>query len=1006
MMRRAAIPPATFFLLVFGTGAVAFAQQSSQPSSSAASQSPAATRSTTQLPAQRASAEPGGSAVASTTNLVSEEQLAGLPLNGRSYSQLATLQSGVSDSSAGGGSRGVGGGNLTVAGGRSNSNTYLLDGTNIMSYDNSARSAAGVLLGSDGVLQVQVFSPNYGAEYGRTSGGVLNSLTRSGTNEFHGTLFEYLRNSKLDARNFFDDGPEPPPFKRNQFGFVLSGPIRKHNTYIMGSFEAMRDRLSETGVYFFPDSKARQGDITRANGTVEHFEIHSSVRPYLDLFPLPKADGIGGVGEVAGTEIQPTDDNFLTVRIDHKLSSRDSVFARYSSDSASSQSPQGTNLFYAINETRQHYFTVVGSHIFNLRALTAFRFGYTRPQASWHDFATIPIDSNLYFSPGAPYFGRLEVPSLTAFGPGSQDPRENLTNTFQFADDTLMQSGPHAVKWGVEVHRYHADISSGFQKSGIWTFSSLENFLQGGPSGTSLRIARPGSDNQMAYRQTYLGMYLQDTYRVAAGLQISLGLRYEYTTRVHDQNGKDVYLADPVRDTKPGLGPFFKDNPGRLKLAPRFGVSWAPGNSRTTALAAGFGIYYDQMLVNYVEGTKSTAPFYNSAVRTNFDSSGTVPSLAFPNAVSATDGVPHEIQAWDYAGTRMPMVLRYNIAFQKELAGGWRLRASYVGARGNHLVRSYEANLYPAPISMPDGSLFFPDNCNDPNHTPSPLCRPNAGPINPNLAAVETDSTDVQSFYNSFQFNGNKTLGRGSSVQVNYTYAKSVDDASGQNSDDLFQFPRLRTLDRGLSDFDIRQRLTTNFFYPIPLGGGQRWSNSGALSKIAGGWRLGGIVSIRSGTPFSPRSSVRTPGYLFAATRPNLISPQKKNPTSGTTAGCFGSVEPGRELGGPDLYFDPCVYSVPAPGTLGNAGRNTITGPSVFGMDLSIQRDFALDSKRRLSFRAEIFNLPNHTNFGGGASNRIFTGSTERPRVSSSAGKIRSTSTTSRQVQFALRFSF
>ncbi|MBI3933407.1 MAG: TonB-dependent receptor [Acidobacteria bacterium] len=914
--------------------------------------------------------------------------MAGLPLNGRSYSQLVTLQSGVSDSSPGGGSRGVGGGNLTVAGGRSNSNSYLLDGTNIMSYDNSTRSAAGVLLGSDGVLQVQVFSPNYGAEYGRNSGGVLNSLTRSGTNELHGTLFEYFRNSKLDARNFFDDGPEPPPFKRNQCGFMLSGPVWKDNTYFMGSFEAMRDRLSETGVYFFPDSKARKGEI----GT-EPFPIHPSVQPYLDLFPVPKQDGIAGIGEVTGTEVQPTDDNFFTVRVDHRLTSKDGLFARYTFDDASSQSPQGTNRFYAMNETRQHYLTLVGSHIFNLRALTAFRFGYTRPQSSVHDFATILIDPKLYFSPAAPYLGRLEVPGVTSFGAGTQDPRDNTTNTFQFANDTVVQTGSHGLKWGFEIHRYHADVSSGFQKSGVWTFSSLESFLQGGPAGTSLRIALPGSDNQMAYGQTYLGLYLQDSYRVAAGLQVNLGLRYEHATLIHDENGKDIFLADPVRDTQAGLGPFFKENPGRLKFAPRIGVNWAPGNSRTLALAAGFGIYYDHMLVNYVEGTKSSAPFYNSAVRTNFDSSGkTDPSLAFPNGVSATAGIPHEIQAWDYAGTTAPMVLRYNFAIQKELPGGWRLRASYVGARGNHLVRSYEANLYPIPNVLPDGSLFFP---------------PNAGPINPNLAAIETDSTDVQSFYNSFQFNGNKTLGRGSSVQVSYTYAKSVDDASGQNSDDLFQFPRLRTLDRGLSDFDLRQRLTANFFYPIPLGGGQRWLNSGVVSKLVGGWRLGGIVAIRSGTPFSPRSSVRTTGYLFAATRPNLIDPENKNPTSGTTAGCFGdSIQAGRKLGGPDLYFDPCVYNVPAAGTMGNAGRNTLIGPSVFIVDLSIQRDFVLDSQRRVSFRAEIFNLPNHTNFGGGASNRIFTGSTERPRVSSSAGKIRSTATTSRQIQFALRFTF
>src|SRR5262245_6557551 len=272
-------------------------------------------------------------------NLIDESLLVGLPLNGRSYTQLVTLEAGVSDSSSASASRGVGGGNLTFSGSRSNSNTFLLDGTDIMDTQNRPpRSAAGVQLGSDAVLQVQVFSTNYAAEYGRNNGGVVNSITRSGSNEFHGTFFEYFRNSKLDARNFFDRGPNPPPFKRNQFGFTLSGPVRKGKTYFMGSYEAMHDRLNDTQVDYFPDEEARHGIITDASGRpIRSVEVNPRVKPYLDLLPLPNSVRVGGgFAQNLSPQFLPTDENFFTVRLDHQLSSRDSLFGRYTFDVATS----------------------------------------------------------------------------------------------------------------------------------------------------------------------------------------------------------------------------------------------------------------------------------------------------------------------------------------------------------------------------------------------------------------------------------------------------------------------------------------------------------------------------------------------------------------------------------------------------------------------------------------------------------------------------------------------
>ncbi len=918
---------------------------------------------------------------------ISESQLVGLPLNGRSYSQLATLQAGVSDPFAGSSSRGGGSGGLTVAGGRSTSNAFLLDGTNIMDTANRVpRSAAGGQLGSDAVFQVQVFSSNYGAEYGRASGGVLNSISRSGTPEFHGTFFEFFRNSKLDARNFYDPGPEPTPFKRNQFGFTLTGPVVKERTFFLGSFEGLRDRLTNTKVNFFPDEMARQGIITDASGKVlRTVPVHPNVRPYLALYPLPNSVPLGeGIQRNAASLFLPTNEIFFTVRLDHQISERDSFFARYNFDDATSTGETASFVFARLNNSRQQYLTLVGTHIFSPRVLNSFRFGYTRPVLVVEGLSSIEIPRELFFITDAPQFGQISVPGITPFGPSVSLPESNIMNTFQFADDVVVQRGAHSMKLGFEVHRYRWDFSSSFNKGAVWSFNSLDSFLEAGPEGTTLTVALPGSDNRQAYRQTLVGFYVQNAYKISSRFQLNLGLRYEFATLIHDRGGKTAFLPDPVRDSAVQIGPLLENNPSLRNLSPRLGITWSPGSRGNTVLSGGFGIYYDQLL-GYVYHRRSTLPFYKGAVRTNFDS-----SQDFPDAVTAVAETPLQAQILDYQHTTTPMVLRYNFTLQQQLPGGWRARASYVGARGNHLFRTYEANLFPVPITMANGSLFFPDNCNDPlNLNPSALCRPNAGPINPAFGRLNFTSSDAQSFYNSLQLSANKSLSGGISLQASYTYSKSVDDASA-----LFnsagQYGIARTLDRGLSDFDTRHRFVINYFYTPPLGGGQRWLKSGVLSQILGGWRMGGIIRFRTGTPFTPLLNVRRPGYLFAASRPNLLPGRSNNPIQGD----------------PEQYFDPSVYSVPLPGTLGNVGRNTIIAPSVFNVDVSLQREFLLDAKRRLQFRAEFFNLPNHTNFNKniGGSTIIFSGASGRPNPR--AARIVSTATTARQIQFALRFSF
>jgi hypothetical protein len=939
-------------------------------------------------PAAQSPAAQGDGAAATTAQQIDATQLSGLPLNGRSYNQLATLQAGVTETASASASRGVGGGSLTVAGGRSTSNNFLLDGTNIMDSGNQVpRSAAGVQLGSDAVYEVQVFSSYYGPEHGRGAGGVVNSITHSGTPEFHGTAFEYLRNSKLDARNFFDPEAEPPPFKRNQFGFTLTGPVHTDTTYFLGSLEALRDRLSSTQLDNFPDQQARLG-FPDADGNPT-IPIHPRIPDYLNLYPLPNSTPLGGgIAEHRSTVFLPTNEVFFTTRVDHKISDRDSMFARYTFDDATSLGAADSSLFQTESTSRQQYATLVGTHIFNLAALTAVRIGFTR-SAQLRDSVGTVVPPELFLIPGTFKFGQIGVSGLSTIGPETQHPDTAITNTFQFANDTVVQRGKHTLKWGFQAHRYRWDSDSNNTLGGEWRFNSLESFLQGGPTGTEARAALSGSDKAHAYRQTLFALYFQDTFALRPNLQLSLGLRYEYTTLINDAKNNTAFVRDVWKDTEAFRGPLLVSNPSGLDFAPRIGITWSPGNRQSTVVGLGFGIYHDPILRYAMFGRDASSPYYNRSVRINFDS-----RAFFPNSAAAVAGLPTDAKSLDYNNPAEPVAYRYTASLQQEFPGAWRAQATYVGSRGNHMLRAYEGVLFPFPIRQDDGSLFFPAD------TPA---------VNTSFSQFGFGGMDAQSFFNALQLSGGKRTGSGLSVQASYSFSKSVDDGSvpSQQSN---QFGFDRKLGRGLSDFDIRHRVSFNYLYPLPFGGGQRWWDSGILAKLFGGWRVGGIFSLRSGTVFTPTVSVRTPGYLFFATQPNLVAGRSNNPIDGVSAGCLHprtgetSIEAGRPLGGPDLYFDPCSFSVPLSGTIGTAGRNILRAPSVFNADVSLQREFVVDSKRRLQFRAEIFNIPNRANFGEALSG-VFSGAYPG-RPNPTAGRINETVTTSRQIQFALRFSF
>src|ERR1700731_145447 len=412
-----------------------------------------------------------------------------MPLNGRDWTQLATLEPGITSirtqPSVGAGDRGQRGfgTQMTVNGGRPAQNNYRLDGLSINDYSNSAPgSVLGADLGSDAVSEFSVLSSSYPAEYGRSSGGVINAITRSGTNEFHGSVYEFLRNSALDASNFFD--ATKPPFKRNQFGVTAGGPLVKDRTFIFGNYEGLRQSLGVTQVNFVPTDTARAGHL--AAGDVR---VDSAIVPYLPIWSLPNsgvvsdscANGICDLGifKLPGQQVTP--ENYFTTRVDHKFSANDAVYGTYMHDSATISQPDELGIKVTGYTTRRQLVTLEETHIFTPQVINAARVGYSRVVGLVGQTlkALSPLATSLGFAaPGRPV-GEIDVGGITNFsgGLGAISNYNFHWNSFQGYDDAFVTSGKNSIKFGVGVERIEENMSAADSPNGIYGFGSLPNFL-------------------------------------------------------------------------------------------------------------------------------------------------------------------------------------------------------------------------------------------------------------------------------------------------------------------------------------------------------------------------------------------------------------------------------------------------------------------------------------------------------------------------------------------------
>jgi hypothetical protein len=916
--------------------------------------------------------------------LVSEEKVADLPLNGRNYINLSLLQAGVVQSANIGKSTQSVGTWFSSNGAPVRSNYYLLDGAPTSdATGSSTASVSGNTLGLEGIREWRIITNSFSAEYGMTMGSQVVMVSKGGTNNFHGSLFEYIRNSAFDARNFFDykslaTTRRIPAFVRNNYGGSVGGPVRKDKTFFFVTYEALRERLGQYPLLNTIPAAAR---VDGGAGGVP--TINPVVKPLITLYPLPN---VPGTNFYTFNYVQPTDDDFGQARVDHTFSDNDSLFARATLDAGRETDSSGFNPFILQREGRVMFYTLSESHIFNPTLLSTARVSFSR--VNKHTATPSGISGPQFsFVPGKE-IGTIGITGVSGLGGDGVSPFQQTQNVWTYSDDIYLTKGRHSLKFGVLAHHYQQFFFQSLNTRGAISFASLTNFLNGVPS-TQNRVV-PGAVTDRSYHFNTWGFYGQDDVRVNDRLTLNLGLRWEYLTQPHEVSGKAIALIDIRRDSKFTLGADPFKNPSLKDFSPRLGFAWDVMGNGSTAVRGGFGLLYDLATYGSTLQIATTGQPPISGLQTL----GAQPSFTIPFSIPA--GTPFSIRGMDY-NIQQPHLLQYNMTIERQLPATIAVTLSYVGTRGINLIRLVEGNPN-VPQILPDGREFYPVG---------------ATRANPNFGTFEYHPGDANSFYNSLQFGLSKRLSHGLQFQSNYTYSRCIDETQGQLLGDSTADPPVgsdpwnRITDRGRCTFDRTQNWQFHSLYRMP----QFTSGGGIAGALLNGWWAGGIMAAQTGLPFTPLVSAnrsRSGVNGGQADRPDLVAGRTwKDIVSGESQGCLGAAA-GRTLGGPSLYFDPCAFAIAPAGFLGNAGRTILSGPGMFTVDLTLAKDTPLKylgEAGKLEFRAEAFNLLNRANFSIPSRN-VFAGTADVQAPIGTAGQITSTIGNARQIQFALKLLF
>jgi hypothetical protein len=869
---------------------------------------------------------------------------------------------------------------------------------------------SGNLLGIDAVREFNVQTDTYGAEYGKRSGAQVTVVTQSGTNALHATLLEFLRNSALDARSFFAQTPFTPPFRQNQFGGALGGPLKKNRVFLFGDYEGFWQAETLSGVSVVPDAQVRLGEFPNSSGVYAPVaSLNQAMLPYFSLWPQPNGAELRVNGLSSGTAFsynnpkQDIREDFGALRLDYQIRERDSLSAAYAIDDGDSLIPLADPLFASYTALGMQVGSLQETHVLSPDMLNALRAGFSRAAFNLDSSPLAQFPAGLSFVEGAGPGGIVinggvtttGLSGITSAGPNNAAGVWNRRNLFTYADDVQIAKGAHQIGAGVWFQRLQDNEDSASRQLGQATFTSLTTFLQGSVSSFQ---AVP-SANELGWRSLFGAWYFEDAIKARRNLTIRAGVRHEFTTGWNEESGRAAnYIADAdgVLETAPRVGgSAFTVNRATRLFGARVGLAWDPPANGQTAVRAGFGTYYS--LIDDLSFLLNSLPPYNGSIASSGQLSSItpiVPGAAVPP--SCGPGVPTPCTTYAPQGVqadaKTPTVQEWNVSLERQLNATTALRASYVGSFGTHGLLSVDPNTIPAQVCSAAAGCQAggvstggtPASATNQSHVPQGAQYIPVGTRpNPYLGAGFFWYTEGNSSYNALQTEVTHRLSGGFEIRANYTWSKSLDMNSGltgaqaQNQAQMILDRNDPRGDWGPSALNATSQAGISGRYELPLGKG----------KLVNGWQLNGIATLLSGFPFTP---------VIGANRSG--DGDTRNPDRPSMNPSFtGPVV----LGQAGQWFNPNAFILPAAGTYGNLGRGVFHGPGLADLDLSLFKNTVVSEKARLQFRAEVFNVLNHANLGTPNATVFSNGA-----INASAGLITTLATAPRQIQFGLKLIF
>ena len=913
---------------------------------------------------------------ASLGAVVDNRQVTGLPLDGRNFLELSLLTPGAAPAAQGSAGSVRGDFTFNINGSREDANNFLLDG--VYNVDPKLNTF-GVKPPVDAIREFEVLASAYDASFGRSAGAQVNIVLKSGTNGLHGTVYSFLRNQVLDARNTLAPPDQPDPRnQRNQFGFSLGGPIVKNRTFFFGDYEGSRFREGVTRLANVPTARERVGDFSQLPvsqqplipGMQTPFPGGQIPQPFLNpigvriaaLYPLPNRN-VPGLN-FASSPIQRDRNDLFDLRLDHTYSPATQFSARYSFIDRTLFEPFSgvTQVFvpgYGNNLLRRGQNVMLGgTHIFSPRLINDARVAYNRvsnqvlienPGVSVNRQVGLPELSNNPRDFGLSF---IRVTGLSPLGHEFNNPQRGATNNFQILDTATYSRGAQLLKFGFNFQYAQQNAFRDVQSRGLLTFPSqisirlpdgtpviipfitgnaLANLLLGLPLVTGgARL-----DNPQRLRTESYNIFINDSIRITPRLTLSAGLRYEYNSPPVDADDR-ANLYDPTTGRLVQVGTNGVPRAGyesdKNNFAPRVALAWALGKNSSTVIRAGYGVYYDQSPLAPGEGLYFNPPFFD--FRFYFQLPQAPLTLFNPFPFNTPSQSPPSAFAFD-PDLRTSYTQHWNLSLQRQLSGNLVAELAYVGAKGTKLLAARDIN---QPFASPQ----------QPNLPPNPL-----------FGEITLQGGSASSNYHSLQARLQQRLAFGLGLLGAYTYGKSIDNASGifsslgdpnypQNSNNL-------SAERGRSGFDVRHRFSLSYSYDLPFGRGKSLlGNSGLATTLLTGWQTYGVITLQTGRPFTvallpefdnSNTGISNLGFL-GNDRPNLVGRAKlDNPT-------------------PERWFNTAAFAIPPFGSFGNSGRNILDGPSFKNVNFSLVKNTTIKEAATIQFRTEFFNLFNHPNFG------------------------------------------